>query len=227
MKERLYVIVFVIILGAVSATVLTVANAVFYPKYKENVKREAKGNVLIVLGIEGWDKARVKIATIDDIDAAFTKSIVAVHKGTALGPGEEPPPGEESDFYEGYRDGELIGYAFKITGPGFWDRISGYLAVDSEVKHVIGITFYEDSETPGLGNKINEPVWQQTWVKCSIYTPGTGEPRIGITPKAFPKPANEVDSISGATETSGALQRFMNAQLNVFVKNVTAYKEGR
>jgi len=228
MKERLYIIFFVIVLGIVAAAVLTVANSVLYPKYRENVEREAKGNVLIALGIEGWDKARVKAATMDEIKNAFAKYIVAIVEGKDLEPGQELPPGEEPDFYKGYRDEartEFIGYAFKITGPGFWDRISGYLAVDADVKHVIGITFYEDSETPGLGHKINEPEWQKTWLGRPIYKPGTDEPWLGITPVAPGKPANEVDAISGATETSGALQRFMNAQLGAFVEQVKAYTE--
>jgi len=238
MKERLYVIFFVIVLGLVAAAVLTVANSVLYPKYKENVEREAKGNVLIALGIPGWDKARVKTATIEEIKATFSKYIVAVHEGKALARGEELPPGVEPDFYEGYRDeahADFIGYAFKITGPGFWDRISGYLAVDADLKEVIGITFYEDSETPGLGHKINDEAWQRAqWIErgeekrgVSLYRPGTEEPWIGITPAAPGKPANEVDAISGATETSGALQKFMNAQLAVFIEKVNAYREAR
>ncbi len=233
MKERLYIIFFVVVLGLVAALVLTVANSVLYPKYKENVEREAKGNVLIALGIPGWDKARVKAATIKEIKKAFDKYIVAVHEGKALGPGEELEPGVEPDFYQGYeleadgRKGALVGYAFKITGPGFWDRISGYLAVDPDLEEVIGITFYEDCETPGLGHKINEPEWQKTWIGRPIYKPGTDEPWIGITPPGRGKPPNEVDAISGATETSGALQKFLNAQLKVFVEKVKAYKAGQ
>jgi len=221
MKERLYVIVFVVLLGLVAAALLTVANSVLFPKYEQNVEREAKGNVLIALSIPGWDKARVKTATIEEIKATFDKYIVAV-------PAEEKP-----DFYMGYElkedgtKGDLVGYAFKITGAGFWDRISGFLAVDPEVEKVIGITFYEDAETPGLGHKINEPEWQATWVGRSIYRPGTDEPWIGITPVRRDKPANEVDAISGATETSGAVQKFLNKQLKEFVEKVKAYKAGQ
>ena len=96
--------------------------------------------------------------------------------------------------------------------------------MDPDVTEVIGITFYEDSETPGLGHKINEPGWQKTWLGTPIYKPGTEEAWIGITPAAQGKPPNEVDAISGATETSGALQRFVNARLKVFVEKVKAYK---
>jgi Na+-transporting NADH:ubiquinone oxidoreductase subunit NqrC len=227
MKERLYIIFFVIVLGLIAAAVLTVANSVLYPKYKENVEREAKGNVLIALGLSGWDKARVASATIEEIKTTFAKYIIVVHGGRALAPDEELPAGIEPDFYEGYRDAEhqqFIGYALKISGPGFWDRISGYLAVDPAVEKVIGITFYEDTETPGLGHKINEPDWQQTWIGKPIHKPGTDQPWLGITPSGPNKPANEVDAISGATETSTALQRFMNAQLAVFVQKAKAYR---
>lgn len=230
MKDRLYVIFFSIVLGLIAATVLTVANSVLYPKYKENVERESKGNVLIALGLAGWDKERVASATIEEIKGVFANNIVVVHGGRALAPGEALPPGVEPDFYEGYRDAEhqdFIGYAIKISGPGFWDRISGYLALDPNVEKVIGITFYEDVETPGLGHKINEPEWQKTWIGRPIHKPGTDEVWFGITPPSPNKPANEVDAISGATETSTAVQRFMNAQLAVFVEKLKEYKRAR
>lgn len=226
MRERLYVIGFMIALGLAAAVVLTAANSVLDPMYEANKEREAKGNVLIALGIEGWDKARVSSANIDDVKKAFRAHIVTVYKGREYGPDEELPPGAEPDFYVGYEQPgrkTLIGYAFKITGPGFWDRISGYLAVDAAVETVIGITFYEDNETPGLGHKINDADWQEQWIGRSIYKPGTDEPWLGIVPPGTELKANQVHAISGATETSGALQKFANSRLAAFVIAVKEY----
>ena len=230
MKERLYVIVFMIVLGLAAAVVLTGANHFLKPLYEANKERESKGNVLIALGIEGWDKAHVKTATMDEIKQAFGNHIVTVYKGRELAAGEELPPAEEADFYIGYREPGrkgFIGYAFKMTGAGFWDRISGYLAVDSAVEKVIGITFYEDAETPGLGHKINDAEWQRTWIGRSIHKPGTDEPWIGIVPPGTEAKANQVHAISGATETSGAVQKFLNARLKRFVSAVKEYTKGR
>ena len=227
MKERLYVIGFMIVLGLVAAVVLTAANSLFKPMYEANKEREAKGNVLIALGIEGWDKARVKTATMETIKAAFDTHIEEVTVEIALGDGAGKTT-KPVTFYKGYRakphtDETLIGYAFLITGAGFWDRISGYLAVDAAVEKVIGITFYEDSETPGLGHKINEPEWQETWIGRSIFKPGTEQPWVGIVPPGSERRTNEVHAISGATETSGALQKFANSQLAEFVLAVRTH----
>jgi Na+-transporting NADH:ubiquinone oxidoreductase subunit NqrC len=225
-RERLYIVVFVIALGLAAAVVLTGANYFLNPLYEANKERESKGNVLIALGIEGWDKARVKTATMDEIKQAFGNHIVTVYKGRELAPGEELPPGEDADFYLGYGEAgrkDFIGYAFKMTGAGFWDRISGYLAVDPAVEKVIGITFYEDNETPGLGHKINDADWQQTWIGRSIYKPGTDEPWIGIVPPGTETKADQVHAISGATETSTAVQKFLNARLRRFLAGVKTY----
>jgi Na+-transporting NADH:ubiquinone oxidoreductase subunit NqrC len=221
MKERLYVIGFMIVLGLVAAVVLTAANALFKPLYEANKERESKGNVLIALGIEGWDKARVKTATMETIKGAFHEHIEEVTVEITLGDGPVKTT-KPVTFYKGFRtkphtDETFIGYAFLVTGAGFWDRISGYLAVDAAVDKVIGITFYEDSETPGLGHKINEAEWQKTWLGRSIVKPGTDEPWIGIVPPGTALKPNQVHAISGATETSGALQKFMNAKLAEFV----------
>jgi len=231
MKERLYVVGFMIVLGLVAAIVLTAANALFKPLYEANKEREAKGNVLIALGIEGWDKTRVKTATMETIKTAFDEHIEEVTVEITLGDGAGATT-KPVTFYKGFSakphtDETFIGYAFLITGAGFWDRISGYLAVDPAVEKVIGITFYEDNETPGLGHKINEPEWQRLWLGRSIFKLGTDKPWIGIVPPGTALKSNEVHAISGATETSGALQRFLNARLVVFVENVKAYKSGQ
>jgi len=227
MRERIYVVVFMIVLGLVAAVVLTAANALLKPMYDVNKERESKGNVLIALGIEGWNKDRVAVATIDDIKAAFDKSIIE-RKVRITTPG-----GAQKDvvYYEGYRTeaktkADLIGYAFKITGAGFWDRISGYLAVDAKLETVIGITFYEDIETPGLGHKINEPEWQRQFLGRSIYKAGTDIPRLDIVPPSSELKANQVHAISGATETCTAVQKFTNSQLRDFVVAVKEYTKG-
>ena len=43
---------------------------------------------------------------------------------------------------------------------GLWDAIYGYLAIKTDGNTVIGISWYDQKETPGLGANISEPEWQ-------------------------------------------------------------------
>lgn len=53
------------------------------------------------------------------------------------------------------------GYVIPINGYGLWDAIYGYLGIEANGDTVLGMTWYEQKETPGLGGEIALPEWQQ------------------------------------------------------------------
>ena len=46
------------------------------------------------------------------------------------------------------------GYIIPVSGFGLWDYIYGYIAIKPDGDEVIGISWYEQKETPGLGANI-------------------------------------------------------------------------
>lgn len=62
-----------------------------------------------------------------------------------------------------------VGYVFPISGFGLWDAIYGYLAVKPDGNTVIGTSWYEQKETPGLGANIAEPYWQALFPGKKIF----------------------------------------------------------
>ena len=106
---------------------------------------------------------------------------------------------------------KLLGYAIPVSGIGFWARIDGYLAVTPDWRQVVGITFVRHSETPGLGGRLTEKAWRDAFVGLTITPPTTGGTFIHVGPAG---PAGRrVDAITGATGTSKAIERFLNADL--------------
>ncbi|RMG84930.1 MAG: FMN-binding protein, partial [Candidatus Dadabacteria bacterium] len=102
------------------------------------------------------------------------------------------------------------GYAFPFEGPGFWGPISGVVAVDPAGERILGISFVRHQETPGLGGRISEGWFRDQFrgkplevrdgrVLEFVFRPPTGE--------------REVEAITGATQTSTRLARFLNAFL--------------
>jgi Na+-transporting NADH:ubiquinone oxidoreductase subunit C len=61
--------------------------------------------------------------------------------------------------YECYRPGRSSAKLFVIAfkGQGFWDNISGFIALNLDNNTISGLEFTQHGETPGLGGRISEP----------------------------------------------------------------------
>lgn len=126
-------------------------------------------------------------------------------------------------------------YCFEISGAGFWDKISGYLVLEEGLSNIGGISFFDHKETPGLGQRIEEGWFQAQftcWKKRVFAEDSSVEPQVRVTPltgnylgDCASKQPNEVDAITGASETSRAMDRLLTENLRVmFAKLSKAVK---
>lgn len=109
-------------------------------------------------------------------------------------------------------------YAFiiPVSGFGLWAPIYGYLALFPDGDTVIGTTWYEHAETPGLGANIAEFWWQkQFYGKVIFQESADGKTDFAKDPIGLivvkgkvqevygnsPKGKSAVDGMSGATLT--------------------------
>ncbi|MCF7852456.1 MAG: NADH:ubiquinone reductase (Na(+)-transporting) subunit C [Simkaniaceae bacterium] len=114
-----------------------------------------------------------------------------------------------------------IGYVIPINGYGLWDAIYGYLAIEANANTVIGTTWYDQKETPGLGANIATPQWQKQFYGKHIFRENaqgqtnyqtsklgitvvktTVKDELGDSPFAI----SAVDGIAGASETRKGVQ---------------------
>lgn len=131
-----------------------------------------------------------------DIHAVFTEQFV-----------EKP----ELGAWLYYRDQQLAGYAVPVEGKGFWASIKGIVGVDVDGQTMTGLSFYEQSETPGLGARIVEPDFCEQFVGKKIQR---SEAPIGIRPPSETLQNNQVHAITGATQTCVRLEVLMNDGLS-------------
>jgi Na+-transporting NADH:ubiquinone oxidoreductase subunit C len=80
----------------------------------------------------------------------------------------------------------------------------GLLALKDDYDTVKGVTFYEHSETPGLGGEITNPNWVKTWEGKEVYGED-GNVQFEVV-KGGAKGAHEIDALSGATLTSNGVE---------------------
>lgn len=111
-------------------------------------------------------------------------------------------------------NGQVVAYALPIEGQGFWAPIKGVLAINADEKTVRGISFYEQSETPGLGAEIAQDWFRMQFTNVTL---AADDPAL---PFAYAGGQGAVDAVTGGTQTSTRLERFMNARIAAWRKEV-------
>jgi Na+-transporting NADH:ubiquinone oxidoreductase subunit C len=105
-------------------------------------------------------------------------------------------------------NGELDRLILPVNGTGMWSAIYGYIALESDLNTIAAVTFYEQNETPGLGDQIMRPEWQALWEGRQIYDQ-VGDLRFAVNHgKVEPGSSTwlyEVDALTGATVTADAV----------------------
>ena len=56
-----------------------------------------------------------------------------------------------------------------VRGYGLWSTLWGYLALEGDADTVVGLSFYEHAETPGLGGEVDNPTWKALWDGKEVY----------------------------------------------------------
>ena len=127
---------------------------------------------------------------------------------------------EYLEIYRANRDGETR-YVLPTLAYGLWSWLYGFLAVNGDGTEVVGITYYQDGETPGLGHEVNNPRWQAQWIGKQLYGPG-GElvsvtvKKGGVNPDDPVEAAHYVDGLSGATITSNGVSKYLKWNLEAY-----------
>ncbi len=122
--------------------------------------------------------------------------------GLADGTEEEPP-----SVFVGRDDaGALTGYAIRWQGSGFQDVIELIYGYDPARELVVGMEILASKETPGLGDKIfKDASFVANFDALAI------EPEIVPVASGTKAANNEVDCITGATISSKAVVKIINA----------------
>lgn len=101
-------------------------------------------------------------------------------------------------------DGEVKALVLPIEGYGLWGTLYGYLALAPDARTIVGITFYQHKETPGLGGEVDNPRWKARWPGRLAFD-DRGNPKIAVkkgVAGSIDDDPYEVDGLSGATITS-------------------------
>ena len=202
MKKQALSVLFMFLITLVFASLVSAVKSMNEARIQANQERKLRRVILRVLDIpmeEGSSAA--------DISLLFTSRVKDIRVG-------------ERTVYVGYLgDGRTItGYALPVGGPGFWGPIQGMVGLAPDAGRIIGLAFYRHSETPGLGGRITED-WFSGQFKDLPLFPIEGDRNIFyLRPEGTGKAPNELDAITGASNTSSAVEAFLNRELDDFLR---------
>jgi Na+-transporting NADH:ubiquinone oxidoreductase subunit C len=118
------------------------------------------------------------------------------------------------------QENKADGYVLPVNGYGLWDAIYGYMAIQPDGDTVIGITWYDQKETPGLGANIADASWQDLFPGKKIFQMSSdGKTNFQSAPLGITvvkgkvadvygnsyKAKSAVDGMSGATLTGNGV----------------------
>lgn len=197
-KSLAYPAVFMVILSLIMTFILAFLNEKTKPVVAFNAEVDLQSKILYVFGIE------VPSDDPEVINQVFTENVeVEDYNGKDL-------------FIQVDNNGETLAYAVPFDGPGLWGPIEGYIGVSADLTTTTGIEFTEQAETPGLGGRIGEEPYKSQFRGVDISQPAEDGKLIVNRPA----PGGNIDTISGATQTSNFVEDMINEDLGAFLQDM-------
>lgn len=134
--------------------------------------------------------------------AATEEAIFLVH---SHGKRYEQVKNAGCEVYKVFDDNNnLLGYSLVYEGNGFQGKIRLMAALSEDLNKIISYEILEQSETPGLGTKVNDKEFKGQF-RNLVTTPSI----VGLK-GTVPSNPNEIQTITGATISSRAIVSIIN-----------------
>jgi Na+-transporting NADH:ubiquinone oxidoreductase subunit C len=227
-------ILVVLLTAMICSTLVSAAVVVLRPIQLNNQLLERGRHVVLLSGLQAGDALpddeqtlallkRLDARLVDLDDGRFSDELdpTGFDERRAAGNRElgEPIPPEQDLAGLGRRsrlmpvylvwDGnELERVVLPVQGKGMWSDLFGYIALESDLETIAGMTFYDQNETPGLGDQILHERWLQQWRGRRIFD-DRGVPVFQVSQGEVGEYSDaaqyQVDALTGATVTGDAV----------------------
>jgi Na+-transporting NADH:ubiquinone oxidoreductase subunit C len=239
-QSNAYIITFSVILTVVLGLLLSGTSQLLGPMQKEAIALDQKKQILgaVIPGdeIDAMTPQQVNdyygshiASTVVDVNG---KEITGVNAEAVDVAKNYKKPVEERQFpvYIFHEEGNVAAvnsYIFPLYGAGLWDAIWGYLALDTDMNTVGGITLAHAGETPGLGARITEPGVQARFEGKEIFNESGELVAIQMQKgegKDYSSNPHQVDGMSGATITGNGVNNMLKNYLGYYQAYIESKK---
>jgi Na+-transporting NADH:ubiquinone oxidoreductase subunit C len=211
------------ILTVVCGGLLAFASESLKEKQQENIALEQKQNILsTVMVLKEEDNAA-------DIYAKRVKAFVVDYNGNVVEGKKTTDIDVAAEYKKPAKDRLLPVYEFRseadpnkienvvlpLHGFGLWDRIWGYVALQSDFNTIQGMVFQHKGETPGLGARIASEEIQDRYKNKKVFE---GEQIASVEMMKgegndYAEQVHKVDGMSGATLTAKGVNNMLKDYL--------------
>ena len=231
--NNLYTFFFITVVTVICAGLLSSAAYFLKGKQQINVEVDMKKNILkAVKLLENEKMSQQKI--LDSYNNSIERyvvnslgSIIELPEGISvedIDPEKEDTKPVNERLYPIYvkRTGsDISAYCIPIIGKGLWSTMYGYLALEPDLNKILGITFYKQGETPGLGSEVESESFQNKFIGKEIWDKDDNLVSINILKLEpatdSPNIQHEIAGISGATKTGEGV-------MNLLLKDLLKYE---
>ena len=237
-ESPVYALLTVLVTAVVCSLFVSSSVVLLRPIQLNNKLLERSGNVLALTGLlpandsledeqvlDLFKRLDARVVNIDEaaLDSGFDpytfdsrKAAADTELSVAVPAAEDIASlGRRSQYetiYLVWKDGAIERVVLPIRGAGMWSMIYGFISLQSDFNTIAGIKFYEQNETPGLGDQIAKPHWQAKWVGKKLYDQ-QGEMLFRVAEGPVKEGASgadyQVDALTGATITANAVTALM------------------
>lgn len=215
-NSNVYTIIYAVVMVIIVAFLLAFVSSALKPTQDANVENDTKGQILTALG---YNKDSVDVQKVFEEkvkDNVFEGNELKAFEGKFLSSyGTAINNGVLHVFVATTKDGKEA-YVVPVVGRGLWGGLWGYIALSFETAEptVLGTYFYHESETAGLGARIGEREFQESFIGKPIFE--NGKIALTVVKKGDAKKPTEVDGITGATLTSTGVGAMVKDGLTVY-----------
>ncbi len=232
-QSNTYIIIFTLITTVFVGGTLAVTSIILGPRQAMSIEYDTKSQIL---------GAVMTITEEDDVLGIYDKrieSLVVNYNGEQVKTDSKGQPivAEKVDVSKNYKlkpedrlfpvfkyvsendSTQIEAYILPVYGNGLWDRIWGFMALDSKLETVKGISFGHKGETPGLGARISDdPIISQRFEGKKIYDDQGKLVSVKMVKgeKGAPLDDHHVDGMSGATMTGNGVNKMLMEYLQCY-----------
>lgn len=246
-QSNAYVITFSVILTVVLGLLLSGTSEVLRPIQKKAEELDTKKQILGAVvdpseirkmkdeEIEAFYESRIasKVVNINGEEVEEDKDGTPVNAETVdVGKNYKRSPEDRLYpvfiYHEDGNEEEVIAYILPVYGNGLWDNIWGYLALQTDLSTIEGVTFSHAAETPGLGARITSSDVQGRFTGKSIYDEGGNLQSVAMQKgegRDYSGEPHKVDGLSGATITADGVNKMIRSYMSHYEAYLKRKKE--
>lgn len=225
-QSNLYILLYAAGITVVCGGLLALASEGLKEKQQANIELERKSNILSTVMTLGKD------VDISEVYSKRVKSYVVDFNGNVVEGVDASSVNVEAEYKKQPKDRLLPVYEFRsesnpgqleyivvpVHGFGLWDKIWGYIALQSDLNTIQGVIFQHKGETPGLGARIASDDIQGRYKGKKVFEGNELVSVIMMKGEGFDysDEPHKVDGMSGATLTGNGVNNMLRDYLSCY-----------